>query len=322
MRDYGRVYTTFWADHCMRASSEDARMLALYLKTSPHSTIAGVFRLPDGYVCDDLQWSSERVAKAFAELLSNGFANRCETTKWVWVCEHFVENRPDNPNQRKAAAKIAVSVPDDCSWKPEFMRDCSEVLALDPWTPPNRSETVPKPLPNQEQKQEQKQHPDQDQDQEQKQNQEQYRGALQPPGPPAFAPTPSAPPPAAATAATPKPGPAPAPKPRKAAEPKAELPTVGTWKAYSQAYGVRYHTDPLRNAMVNGQLANLVARLGAEVAPAVAAFYVRSNNARYVGAGHSIGMLLMDAEKLHTEWKTGQQGAHTQARLVSCPADT
>lgn len=127
-------------------------------------------------------------------------------------------------------------------------------------------------------------------------------GALNPGSSTLFAETPAAPPPA--------------PKPRKAAEPKVELPTVGTWKAYSQAYAVRYHVDPVRNATVNGQLANLVARLGAEEAPAVAAFYVRSNNSRYVGAGHSVGMLLMDAEKLRTEWATGRQTTATQARLA------
>jgi hypothetical protein len=70
----------------------------------------------------------------------------------------------------------------------------------------------------------------------------------------------------------------------------------------------------VRNATVNGQLANLVNRLGADEAPAVAAFYVRSNNGRYVAAGHSVGMLLMDAEKLRTEWATGRQGTATQAQ--------
>lgn len=94
---------------------------------------------------------------------------------------------------------------------------------------------------------------------------------------------------------------------------KDELPTVGTWKAYTNAYEVRYHVEPVRNATVNGQLANLVARLGGEEAPAVAAFYVRSNNSRYVNAGHSVSMLVMDAEKLRTEWATGRQGTAHQA---------
>jgi len=102
-------------------------------------------------------------------------------------------------------------------------------------------------------------------------------------------------------------------KAKKAKEDKEPPPTVGTWKAYSTAYSVRYHVEPVRNATVNGQLANLVSRLGSEEAPAVAAFYVRSNNNRYVSAGHSVGMLVMDAEKLRTEWATGRQGTATQA---------
>lgn len=157
MRDYGKVHTTFWSSSTMRKLSEDGRMLALYLLTSPHSTIAGVYRLPDGYVCEDLQWGSERVAKGFAELLANGFANRCETTKWVWICKHLEWNALENPNQRKSAAKVAYSIPDECSWKLEYMRVCGELLGIDPSQFGNPCETVPKPFLNQEQEQEQEQ---------------------------------------------------------------------------------------------------------------------------------------------------------------------
>jgi hypothetical protein len=157
MRDYGKVHTTFWSSSTMRKLSEDGRTLALYLLTSPHSTIAGVYRLPDGYVCEDLQWPSERVAKGFAELLSNGFANRCETTKWVWICKHLDWNQPENPNQRKSALKVALSIPDECGWKLDFMRVCGPLLGADDAENTNPSETVPKGLANQKQKQEQKQ---------------------------------------------------------------------------------------------------------------------------------------------------------------------
>lgn len=157
MRDYGKVHTTFWSSSTMRKLSEDGRMLALYLLTSPHSTIAGVYRLPDGYVCEDLQWPSERVAKGFAELLANGFANRCETTKWVWICKHLEWNALENPNQRKSAAKVAYSIPEDCSWKLEYMRVCGELLGIDQSQFANPSETVPKGFPNQKQEQEQEQ---------------------------------------------------------------------------------------------------------------------------------------------------------------------
>lgn len=154
-RDYGRVYGTFWSSKTTASMSDDGKLLSLYLMTCPHSTITGVFRLPDGYVAEDLGWSSERVAKGFAELFRKGFANRCETTKWVWVRKHLEWNRPENPNQRKAAAKVALSVPDECAWKLDFMRASAEVLELGPVPAANPSETVPEPFLNQKQEQEQ-----------------------------------------------------------------------------------------------------------------------------------------------------------------------
>ncbi len=157
MRDYGKVYSSIWSSADFRALSEDGRSLVLYLLTSHHGTIAGVFRLPDGYACEDTQWSPERLAEAFAQLLSKGFANRCETTKWVWVSKFLEWNPPENPNQRKAAAKMAGHVPDSCSWKSEFMRVCGPSLGIEPTNDTKGSRTVDEPLLNQEQEQKQKQ---------------------------------------------------------------------------------------------------------------------------------------------------------------------
>ena len=97
---------------------------------------------------------------------------------------------------------------------------------------------------------------------------------------------------------------------------KAQPGTGAAWCAYKDAYHDRYGADPVRNAMVNGQLSNLVKRLGAEVAPYVAAFYVTHNNRYYVEKMHPVGLLLSDAEKLRTEWVTGRQSTATQANLA------
>lgn len=89
--------------------------------------------------------------------------------------------------------------------------------------------------------------------------------------------------------------------------------TVPTWEAYAEAYEARYGLPPVRNATVNGQLANVVKRLGAE-APAVARFYVGHNAHGYVKGMHQVGLLLHDAEKLRTEWATNRRVTDTQAR--------
>jgi hypothetical protein len=157
MRDYGKVYTKFWESEDIRALSDDGRLLALYLMTCMHGTIAGVFRLPDGYVCEDMKWSAEKVAAGFAELLAKGFANRCETSKWVWVRKHLEWNPPENPNQRKAAVKVALSVAAGCGWKQEFMRVCGPSLGIEAPDYPNPPETLGEGLPNQKQEQKQEQ---------------------------------------------------------------------------------------------------------------------------------------------------------------------
>lgn len=141
MKDYGKIPSSLWSDPLFLGMSDDPRMLLLYLMTCTHSTIAGVFRLPEGYASEDLNWPIARVSKGFAELLRNGFVKRCETTKWTWVTRHFQTNTLDNPNQVKSAAKCAQLIPDQCTWKQAFMRDCSQLLGL-------AVIDQPEPLPN------------------------------------------------------------------------------------------------------------------------------------------------------------------------------
>lgn len=83
-------------------------------------------------------------------------------------------------------------------------------------------------------------------------------------------------------------------------------PTALTWEAYSSAYAARYGAEPVRNATVNGQLAQFVSRIGVEDAPAVASFYLRHDNALYRNATHPVNLLLRDAEALRTQWATGR----------------
>ena len=74
MREYGQIQSLFWTDIDIQAMSDQAKLLATYLLTGPHATALGCFRLADGYVTDDLGWSSETLSKRFAELSRNGFA--------------------------------------------------------------------------------------------------------------------------------------------------------------------------------------------------------------------------------------------------------
>lgn len=90
--------------------------------------------------------------------------------------------------------------------------------------------------------------------------------------------------------------------------------TIEAWNAYSEAYLKRWGVEPTRNKRVNGQMATVLELVPAEDAPAIAAFYVRSNRGLYVSAKHPINLLARDAEALRTEWLTGKQGTEAEAR--------
>lgn len=91
--------------------------------------------------------------------------------------------------------------------------------------------------------------------------------------------------------------------------------TTETWNAYCQAFEARYGTKPVRNKTISGQLAHFVRRLGKGDSPHVIAYYLTNNSQYYVSRGHSVGVALADAEKLHAEWKTQTQVTSTKSRV-------
>lgn len=119
MRDYGKIHTGFWASDTLSGLDDSSRLLAAYLLTSSHTTMLGAFRLPDAYACEDLGWDSERLRNGFGTLSS--FAKYDVKTKWVWVIKFLEWNRPENPNQWKAVAKLAAAIPTSVPFKDEVM---------------------------------------------------------------------------------------------------------------------------------------------------------------------------------------------------------
>lgn len=277
MRDYGRVYSAFWQSPEIRALPEDGRTLALYLLTCPHANLIGCYRLPDAYAADDLQWTVERVREGFTKLQESGWLARDLATQWVVVSKYTKWNAFENANVAKAAEKVFDQVP--ASWLKAFV--AKAILEFGQHLSEGFSKGLRdaiEPFANPEPEPIQSLNPNQSQNQ------------------------------AGTVSDAPPAGDAPAAKSR--ARPKtanAPAPTAGVWAAYSDAYERRYGVEPVRNGKVNGQMASLVGRLGGEEAAAVAAFYVGHSRRFYVENGHSVDLLLRDAEKLRTEWATGRQ---------------
>lgn len=279
MRDYGRVYSAFWQSPEMRAMPEDARTLALYLLTTPHGNLIGCFRLPEAYAADDLQWPFERVREGFRNLSANGFATVDEATKWLRVAKYLKWNAFENPNVAKAAHKAFDQVPDG-ALKSLLAKDLLEYGAhlSEPFAKGCRTvcEGFRKPEPEPEPFQ-----------------------SL-----------------STTTTTTRTRKPSARGKSVSAGASLPAAPTASVWACYASAYEEKYGATPVRNAQVNGQLAQLVARLGADDAPQVAGWFLGHRNGLYVAAMHPTNLLLRDCEKLRTEWATGRQVTRAQAQLV------
>jgi len=181
MRDYGSVHTCFWSNPDIQSLSDQAKLLALYLLTGPHSNMMGCFRLPTGYVAEDLNWSTETVSKRFTELSNQRFLTRDVATGWTLVPGFLAWNPVDNPNQAKSLRKLFEQVPE----KTTVYQQLVEVLLQHSkhFEPPfhNHLETLSKGFRKLSRNQEQNQEKDQEQKQEQEQEQEQEVSVAQSP---------------------------------------------------------------------------------------------------------------------------------------------
>lgn len=135
MRDYGKVHTSFWASETLRDLDADAKLLALYLLTSPHTNTIGAFRLPDAYACEDLGWDAKRFQNGLETLSACGFIRHDRATRWVWIVNWLKFNEPANPNMWKACRRMAEAVP-ALPFRSEILRSAGV------------SETVVQPLGN------------------------------------------------------------------------------------------------------------------------------------------------------------------------------
>jgi len=72
MREYGQVQSAFWQSTDGQSLSDSGKLLFLYILTGPHANGIGCYRVPNGYVMEDLSWTLERVSEVSSEVSSKG----------------------------------------------------------------------------------------------------------------------------------------------------------------------------------------------------------------------------------------------------------
>lgn len=117
MAEYWRVSPKIWLHNSW---DDRVKLLALYILTCPHRTTEGLFRLPKQYICADLGWDMEALAKPFARLIQDGFIEYDEENQVMFICKALKYQRPDNPNQQQAAINKLSQLPPTPLW-PRFL---------------------------------------------------------------------------------------------------------------------------------------------------------------------------------------------------------
>ena len=87
------------------------------------------------------------------------------------------------------------------------------------------------------------------------------------------------------------------------------------FKAYSDAYFLRYNVLPLKNAANNSKISQLAKRLGTQAVDVVK-FYLTHNDQYYIKTTHSLGGCLSNAESLLTQFLRGKSVTGHEARTA------
>ena len=89
MREYGKVSPQFWIGKTGKSlrGHPEAQIVALYLMTSPHAEMTGIFHCPILYIAHETGLSIEGATKGLARLSEVGFSSFEAETDTVFVHE-------------------------------------------------------------------------------------------------------------------------------------------------------------------------------------------------------------------------------------------
>lgn len=119
MREYGKVSPQFWIGGTgkrLKTAGAEAQVVGLYLMTSPHSNMIGLYYLPTVYLIHETGLG-EGAIKGLRSCIEAGFCEYDEATEMVWVCEmarYQIADQLDPKDKRSAGVQNEYnSLPDN-----------------------------------------------------------------------------------------------------------------------------------------------------------------------------------------------------------------
>jgi uncharacterized phage protein (TIGR02220 family) len=168
VREYGKVGPQFWIGETgkrLKKAGAEAQVVALYLMTSPHANMLGLYYVPSIYIAHETGLGIEGASKGLRSCIEAGFCEYDEASEMVWVFEmakYQIAEVLDPKDKRSAGVQNEYnSLPSnpylarffDRYSTPFNMTKKRSVLV----ETPSPSEAPSKPLASQEQEHEQEQ---------------------------------------------------------------------------------------------------------------------------------------------------------------------
>lgn len=165
MRDYAKVSPNFWTGQTGRrivAAGPECITVSMYLMTTGHANMIGIYYCPLAYICHDTGLSHEGALKALQRASEAGFCAYDEGSGWVYVPKMALwqigSSLKASDNQVKAIRKEYERMPNNPFLK-RFFEDYGEAYHLETervFEAPSKPLTNPLRSQEQEQEQEQK----------------------------------------------------------------------------------------------------------------------------------------------------------------------
>jgi hypothetical protein len=164
MRDYAKVAPQFWIGQTgktLRKAGAEAQVVAMYLLTSPHANMLGLYYLPTVYLIHETGLGDEGALKGLQRAIEAGFCSYDEASEVVWVHEmaryQIADQLKDGDNRCKGVQSEYDSLPSNPYLAPFFDRYASAFHMANRRGNGSPSQAPSKPLGSQEQEQEQEQ---------------------------------------------------------------------------------------------------------------------------------------------------------------------
>lgn len=151
MRDYSKISGSFWTGRTGKHIRRDmeAQIVAMYLLTSPHANMIGVFNLPIGYIQIDTGLSFEGATKGLARLSEEGFCTYDDDSEMVFVHEmakyQIGESLKPTDNRVKDIQKQVDNLPESPIKSAFVDKYCDVFLLNNPKGVASPLEAPPKP---------------------------------------------------------------------------------------------------------------------------------------------------------------------------------